>query len=126
MDCASPGKESLALERFKLFLEAFQGSCRGDNERGPTPRVLGSASKKAEKTRAGDFIATPSRSSGDQMRALIKSSAGPVTKLTFQRACAGRWAKPHAVIWRGYEGDRTHARAGAWPHQLRRPRVLAL
>src|ERR1700746_2958490 len=82
--------------------------------------------KKRKKTRAGDFIATPSRSSGDQMRALIKSSAGPVTKLTFQRACAGRRPKPHAVIWRGYKGDRTHARAGAWPHQLWRPRFLAL
>jgi hypothetical protein len=59
MDCASPGWESPALERFKLFLEAFQGSCRGDNERGPTPRVLGSASKKAEKNRAGQFYRDP-------------------------------------------------------------------
>jgi hypothetical protein len=59
MDCASPGKESPALERFKLFLEAFQGSCRGDNERGPTPRALGSASKKAEKNPRGRFYRDP-------------------------------------------------------------------
>src|SRR5215471_9686827 len=44
------------LERSKLFLEAFQGSCRGDNERGPTPRVLQSAIEKAEKTRTGQFL----------------------------------------------------------------------
>src|SRR5262249_51811878 len=44
----------------------------------------------------------------------------------FHGACAGRKAKPHALIGEGFKGDRTHARAGARPHQLRRPGFLAL